>query len=242
MGIMVFSVTTATGEYWNHNVHYQRVILAAVPTGCQAAIDVGCGDGMLACKLATRCSAVTGIDKDERIIEAARARRQATPAVSFVQGDFLTYPFADASFDFVCANTALHHMDFTAALTTVARILKPGGRLAIVGLSNNGSPADWVIGAAGIPANLWYKRTKGEGNPGAPIAAPDMTWSQVHKVACALLPGARYRRHLLWRYSLIWTKPAEASETHGGRAVTRAATPVKGYAAGSKAAIWRRGR
>lgn len=81
-----FGVTTATGEYWNHNVHYQRVILAAVPTGCQAAIDVGCGDGMLACKLATRCSAVTGIDKDERIIEAARARGQATPAVSFVQG------------------------------------------------------------------------------------------------------------------------------------------------------------
>jgi hypothetical protein len=37
---------------------------------------------------------------------------------------------------------------------------------------------------------------------------PDMTWAQVRKTAARLLPGARYRRHLLWRYSLVWTKPA----------------------------------
>jgi hypothetical protein len=37
---------------------------------------------------------------------------------------------------------------------------------------------------------------------------PDMTWAQVRKSAARLLPGARYRRHLLWRYSLVWTKPA----------------------------------
>ena len=32
-------------DYWNHNVHYQPVILDAVPEGCGAAVDVGCGDG-----------------------------------------------------------------------------------------------------------------------------------------------------------------------------------------------------
>jgi hypothetical protein len=37
---------------------------------------------------------------------------------------------------------------------------------------------------------------------------PDMTWSQVRKAGGRLLPGARYRRHLLWRYSLLWTKLA----------------------------------
>jgi hypothetical protein len=31
---------------------------------------------------------------------------------------------------------------------------------------------------------------------------------RVRKTAAWLLPGARYRRHLLWRYSLVWTKPA----------------------------------
>jgi SAM-dependent methyltransferase len=201
-------VESATEDYWNHNVHYQRMILDAVPGGCGAAIDVGCGDGLLACKLAARCAAVTGIDRDEKMIAVATERGRAIPAVSFILADFLAYPVEDASLDFACANTALHHMDFGAAVAKMARILRPGGRLAVVGLAANGSPADWVIGAAGIPANLWYRRTRGEGYPGAPVMAPDMTWSQVRSAAGRLLPGARYRRHLLWRYSLTWAKPA----------------------------------
>lgn len=195
------------GDYWNHNVHYQRVILNAVPDGCGNAIDVGCGDGLLACKLAARCAAVTGIDMDGPMVAVARERVRDVPGVSVVQADFLAYPLDDASFDFACANTALHHMDFGAALGKMARILRPGGRLAVVGLAANGSPADWVIGAAGIPADLWYKRTRGEGNPGAPIMDPGMSWSQVRSAAARLLPGARYRRHVLWRYSLTWVKP-----------------------------------
>ncbi len=180
----------------------------AVPQRCGAAVDVGCGDGLLACKLAGRCAAVTGIDRDEKMIAAARERGRDVPGVCFVQADFLAYPLDEASFDFACANTALHHMDFGAALGKMARILRPGGRLAVVGLAANGSPADWAAGAAGIPAGLWYKRTRGEGNPGAPVMEPDMTWSQVRSAASRLLPGARYRRHLLWRYSVTWVKPA----------------------------------
>jgi SAM-dependent methyltransferase len=200
-------VDTVAGDYWNHNVHYQRVILDAVPERCGTAVDIGCGDGLLACRLAARCAAVTGIDRDEKMIAAARERARAVPAVSFVQADFIQYPLEEASFDFACANTALHHMDLGAALGKMARILRPGGRLAIVGLAANGSPADWVIGAAGIPADRWYKRTRGEGNPGAPVMDPDMTWSQVRSAVGRLLPGARYRRHLLWRYSVTWAKP-----------------------------------
>src|ERR1700749_126312 len=162
MAAYCLGVEPATSEYWNHNVHYQRVILEAVPDRCGAAVDVGCGDGLLACKLAGQCAAVTGIDRDERIIGLARERGSGVPAVGFVHGDFLTYPLADGSFDFACANTALHHMDFGEALVKMPRILRPGGRLAVVGLANNGSPADWVIGGAGLPADRYYKRTRGE--------------------------------------------------------------------------------
>lgn len=200
-------MAAASDEYWNHNVHYQRLILDVVPVGCAAAIDIGCGDGLLACKLAARSAAVTGIDRDERIIGRARERGRAVPAVSFIHGDFLTYSLNEGSFDFACANKALHHMDFGAALAKMARILRPGGRLTVVGLGNNGSPADWALGAAGIPVNMYYKRTRGEANPGAPVMDPDMTWAQVRVTAARVIPGARYRRHLLWRYSLVWTKP-----------------------------------
>jgi hypothetical protein len=37
--------------------------------------------------------------------------------------------------------------------------------------------------------------------------APGMTWAQVRATARRVLPGARYRSHLLRRYSLLWDKP-----------------------------------
>jgi ubiquinone/menaquinone biosynthesis C-methylase UbiE len=198
-----------SGRYWNHNVHYQRVILNAVPAGCGAAIDVGCGDGMLARELAARCEIVTGIDKDARMIALARDRAHGgTGNATFIEGDFIEHPFPDASFDFACANTAIHHMGSAAALTKMARILRPGGRLAVVGMAEHGSPADWIIDAAAIPANYYYKITRHEGSSGAPVMASDLTWAQTHATARRLLPGVRYRRRLLWRYSLVWDKPA----------------------------------
>lgn len=200
----------AQDGYWNHNVHYQPVILRAVPPRCGPALDVGCGDGMLACRLTERCTEVTGIDRDDRMIALARERAPArahSGHVTFVAADFLAYPLAGASFDFVCANTSLHHMDFAAALTAMARVLRPGGRLAVIGLASDGSPADFVASAAGVPVNLFYRAVYHEGNSGAPIKDPDMTWGQVRATAKTLLPAVRYRRHLLWRYSLLWRKP-----------------------------------
>ena len=45
------------------------------------------------------------------------------------------------------------------------------------------------------------------GESGAPIMDPQMTWREVRIEAARLLPGARSRRRLLWRYSLLWRKP-----------------------------------
>lgn len=39
------------------------------------------------------------------------------------------------------------------------------------------------------------------------IWPPPQTFAQVRRIASATLPGVRYRRHLLWRYSLIWIRP-----------------------------------
>jgi ubiquinone/menaquinone biosynthesis C-methylase UbiE len=199
-------------EYWNHNVHYQPVILNAVPEGCGAALEVGCGDGMLARRLARRAAEVTAIDRDAEMIALARKRTPAAEGapgarVRFVRADFLAYPVEAASYDFACANTVLHHMDFAAALSAMARALRPGGRLAVVGLAANGSPADYLIGAPGVPANWIYRALRGEGGSGAPVKDPEMTWAEVHATARDALPGVRYRRHLLWRYSLRWRKP-----------------------------------
>jgi SAM-dependent methyltransferase len=209
----------ARADFWNHNVHYQPVILGAVPPGCGPALDVGCGDGMLACRLTERCAQVTGIDRDPRMIALARARARACagaqaeaqlaePAcLDFVEADFLTHDFPAASFDFVCANTSLHHMDFAAALTKLARILRPGGRLAVIGLAADRSVTDLLAATPGVPAELFYRAVYRRGESGAPIMDPEMSWREVRAAAAAALPSVRYRRHLLWRYSLLWQKP-----------------------------------
>lgn len=239
---------SSVDDYWNHNVHYQQVILDAVPAGCGTALDVGCGDGMLACKLASRCQTVTGIDRDARMIELARERAEGRATgspftnVTFINDDFLKYPFnggdgdgddrdggsgrsgsdrdggsgrsgsdraSDSGFDFVCANTVVHHMGTAAALERMARILRPGGRLVVLGLGETGSRADYLPDLIAIPLNRYYQRTRGESDPGAPRLGPDLTWAQVRETARRILPGARYRRHLLWRYSLTWDKPPQ---------------------------------
>ena len=192
--------------YWNHNVHYQPVILNAVPPGCQTALDVSCGDGLLVARLAERCASVTGIDRDPRMIATARAQ-QARARITFVEADFLDYPFAKESFDFVCANTSLHHMDFTAALTAMARLLRPGGQLAVIGLAADKSITDLLAAVPAVPANLFYRAIYHERESGAPIMDPDHSWREVRASARETLPGVRYRRHLLWRYSLRWQKP-----------------------------------
>ncbi|HJY55939.1 MAG TPA: class I SAM-dependent methyltransferase [Streptosporangiaceae bacterium] len=196
----------ARSGYWNHNVHYQPVILSAVPPGCRTALDVGCGDGLLAGRLAARCAKVTAIDRNPPMI--ARARAQYPSGITFIEADFLAYPLETASFDFVCANTSLHHMDFTAALTTMARLLRPGGRLAVIGLAADKSLADLLAAAPAIPVNLFYRAVYGWGESGAPIMFPHHSWREVRAAAAAALPGVRYRRHLLWRYSLRWRKPS----------------------------------
>jgi ubiquinone/menaquinone biosynthesis C-methylase UbiE len=203
-------------DYWNHNVYYQPLILDAVPDTCGSALDVGCGDGMLACRLAARCRDVIGIDRDSRMIQMARERGQDIPNVGFLSADFLTYPFEEASFDFVASNTALHHMNFEDAIEAMARLLRPGGRLAIVGLARNASRNDWLDGASALPLNWALAAAHGvlravgreADGPAQPIADPSMSWEEVRVTALRMLPGVRYRKHVLFRYSLMWRKPS----------------------------------
>ncbi|MGD0555756.1 MAG: class I SAM-dependent methyltransferase [Streptosporangiaceae bacterium] len=191
-------------DCWNHNVHYQRLILNAVPPGCGPALDVGCGDGALVRELAKRCQGATGIDLDETMIDLAR---RTAPDQPFINGDFMKYPFKPESCDFVAANTSLHHMDFAAALHKLAGIVRPGGRLAVVGLGKDAKPADWIIAAAAIPVNKLYQLRYDESqHPKMPVRQADLTWTQTRDTAKELLPGARYRRLLLWRYLLLWDK------------------------------------
>lgn len=199
-------MTRQAGQ-WNHNIHYYPLILAAIPRGCQRALDVGCGEGTLARQLARVVPHVSAIDADEASIDLAR-RQDPGGEIDLVRGDFLTYPFEPASFSMITSVAALHHMDPAAALDRMSRLLQPGGTLVIVGLARPRLLADLPWEAAGAIANLGYRLTRTYWEQPSPtIWPPPHTYPAIRRLAARSLPGVRYRRHLLWRYSLRWAKP-----------------------------------
>jgi 2-polyprenyl-3-methyl-5-hydroxy-6-metoxy-1,4-benzoquinol methylase len=192
---------------WNHNIHYYRLILAAVPPGCHRALDVGCGEGTLARQLAGLVRHVSAIDADAQSIELAR-RQDAAGQIDLICGDFLAHPFEPGSFDMITSVAALHHMDPAAALERMSRLLRPGGTLAVVGLARSRLPEDLPWEAAGVIANLGYRLTRTYWEQPSPtVWPPPHTYAAIRGLAPRSLPGVRYRRHVLWRYSLVWTKP-----------------------------------
>jgi len=193
---------------WNHNIHYHRLLLDAAPRPCARALDAGCGEGLLTAALRRRAGHVTGIDLDAASIERAR-RDHAAPGVDFVVGDVLTHPFEPASFDLVVCCAALHHMDEAAALPRLRDLLRPGGALAVVGLARSRYPADLPRELAGVALDRLWKLRRTHWESSAPtVWPPERTYGEIRALAMRVLPGARFRHHLMWRYSLRWTKPA----------------------------------
>ncbi len=194
-------------ERWNHNLHYRRVLLEAVPEPCARALDVGCGEGGLARELRRSVRHVSAIDGSADCINAAR-RQDPDSDIDYLLGDFRTFPFAPASFDLVVCVAALHHMDEAAALRRMVALLRPGGTLAVLGLARSRWPADLPRDAAAVIVNRAHLLAKDHGESCAPTVAPSHTYKALQRLAARTLPDVRLRRHLLWRYSLVWTKPA----------------------------------
>lgn len=69
---------------WNHNTHFHGLLLAGLQSSAERALDVGCGDGQFARRLADRCRDVVAIDVDERHVAAARIRRHRVLAPAWV--------------------------------------------------------------------------------------------------------------------------------------------------------------
>lgn len=189
---------------------YESLVLDVVPAGCKQALDVGCGKGELTRELRDRgVPQVVGLDRDELCIQHCRNYPEVG-SIRYVLGDVLTSDLEPASFDLVSAVASLHHLDARSGLVRLRSLVAPGGVLIVIGLARPDLPKD-------IPRELVAQiagRVRGraghpDGVPHAPIVwPPPERYSTMRRLANELLPGARWRRHLMWRYSLVWTNPA----------------------------------
>ena len=194
-------------DIWNHNLAYQAVLLREVPPGCRRALDVGCGQGFLVRHLATRATEVVGIDRDGPSLEEAAVRNAGHRNVQLVEGDAMTYEFAEP-FDAVFSVAVVHHLPLEAGLARMKELTAPGGVLGVVGLANSRALRDYARDGLGFfESRLWRLRRGGYTMVTAPICDPEETYADVRSVVRRLLPGARDRRHNMFRYTITWTNP-----------------------------------
>jgi 2-polyprenyl-3-methyl-5-hydroxy-6-metoxy-1,4-benzoquinol methylase len=195
--------------YWNANTHYHRTVIAALPSGAQRVLDVGCGDGLLAADLVTAGVAhVVALDADGAVLERARARHPCH-VIEWRHGDVLTTALDAGSFDAVVSVAALHHMDAARAMTRFAHLVRPGGVVVVVGLAAT-TVWDAPLAAVAVVAQRVFGVVYGRWEHSAPQCwPPPLTYCEIQALSARLLPGARCRRHLLGRYSLVWRRPED---------------------------------
>lgn len=124
-------------------------VLEGVDLTGKRVLDIGCGSGAIACLLASAYGAahVTGIDVEDPVCDAARARvaeaglKDKVEIVKAVPGPM---PFAEGSFDVVFSKDSILHIPDKAAMAAeVFRVLKPGGQFAA---------SDWLISHDDTPS------------------------------------------------------------------------------------------
>lgn len=196
-----------TLEYWNHNTQFHPEILRTAARLGGDVLDVGCGEGLLLARLAPVSRSVTGIDPDPGAIAQARERR--IPGVDLRVAGLLDADVAERRFDFVVVVATLHHLPLEAAFLRLRDLVRPGGELVVIGLVSYSGVVDALWNVLTLaPTVLGGRRRGGAVDPDVSLVEPRETFADIRRAARDLLPGARVRRRLYWRYSLTWTAPA----------------------------------
>lgn len=118
----------------------ERLVAALGETPLGALLDIGTGTGRMAELFADKAERIVALDKNLEMLRVARAKLQHLPTarIELVQGDFADLPIAEASFDTVILHQVLHFaQDPERALAEAARVIRPGGRIAIVDFASH---------------------------------------------------------------------------------------------------------
>ncbi len=146
------------------------------------------------------------MDVDAPTLARARLTR-IRPNLSFVEGDAMTFALVARSFDFIALVATLHHLPLEPALKKLRDLLRPGGVLAVIGLYRSHTLSDMAWAIVAVPVSWWWRLTRNYEEIAPPIRDPDDTLEEVRTTVRRILPGATFRRELLFRYSILWSRP-----------------------------------
>jgi SAM-dependent methyltransferase len=201
---------------FNHNDHYHPLLLRHLPPGPGRALDVGCGTGKFARRLAAAGLRVDGLDVSGVMVEAARRAGSPGPGkVEYRHADISAGPLPEAHYDFISCIASLHHVPFET-VKSLREALTPGGVLVILGLAKPSRPTDYALWLAAAPMNVLARlvvalgeRLNGGPEPRLrpPLKDEYPTLTEIRRESAVLLPGSTVRPLLFWRYLLTYTQP-----------------------------------
>jgi ubiquinone/menaquinone biosynthesis C-methylase UbiE len=139
--------------------HYLRKRTRFVVKHCPRGqgLDVGCGTGALAARLAQEGYRMSGVDPSEGMLDVLRER---SPAVNAVRASGTALPFADDGFDVVLTVAVMHHIadprDVARTLAEMVRVARPGGRILV--WDHNPRNPYWKLLMARVPQDTGEER------------------------------------------------------------------------------------
>ncbi len=201
---------------WSHNDAYYPWIIrhawAVRRRGGDTALDVGCGTGHLLERLAGVLPVVVGLEPDPRTAARAHARVAEMQNATVLEGTFSSTTLDQTGFDLVTFVAVLHHLPLARTLEAARSLIRPGGRLVIVGLTRE-TKADLAWSLASMLLNpvigMISHPRRANDMPEimtAPTSEPMETFEQISATARRVLPGVKMRRGLFWRYTAVWVR------------------------------------
>lgn len=201
---------------WDHNSHYHGFLLKQLPSRCASILDIGCGTGRFARLLAERSDRVIAIDLSPKMIEVAKQQSEGYANIDFQVANILEWEFPVEQFDAIVSIATFHHLPLERLLPSLKIALKPGGKLVILDLLEHESLQDSLSDVIAVPLNWIFQALKNRGIRPTPEAIEArqehartdnyLTQSQVRQICERTLMRATVRRHLFWRYSVVWEK------------------------------------
>ncbi|SMG24065.1 Methyltransferase domain-containing protein [Agreia pratensis] len=199
---------------WSHNDFYGPWIVRQVRSrGARKVLDVGCGTGNLVARLIPWADSITGLEPHTATARIAAERFASNEAVEIRPEPFEQRDPGDR-FEAITLVAVLHHLPLQASMKGLASALDSGGRLVIVGCYRESTRADRLVSFGALLLNPMMGLIKTlrdtpadrEGMT-APTAPARESLAEIAAEAALFLPGARIRRRLFWRYSLVYDAP-----------------------------------
>lgn len=171
----------------------------------ERALDLGCGGGHVAYRLAAHAGAVTASDLSPAMLAAVArtAIERGLANIETVQAPAEALPFGDAQFDFLASRFTAHHWrDFEAGLRQARRVLKPGSPAVFIdGVAPRGALADTHLQAIELLRDPSHVRDYGLGEWTAALARSGFD----------LIEATTFRLRMEYE---VWVERMRTSPTH----------------------------